>query len=114
MSDQPKADILGTLRQFATDDEAAAIERAALKAGLIWKCTSCRWTNPADATTCTSCDLPFAEREWAVEVVLYVEAESASEAWTKVYDWAEALRAEGGLFRGYTLLEGAATESDRG
>lgn len=47
------------IHNSATDAEAAAIESAALRAGVLWHCKHCQWNSPSDENKCGNCNADY-------------------------------------------------------
>ncbi|MFB7918941.1 hypothetical protein [Streptomyces sp. NPDC056061] len=48
----PKRDLLNKLLDAADDRQEQAIREAAFAAGVLWRCPTCQWDNPGEATCC--------------------------------------------------------------
>ncbi|MFE3413438.1 hypothetical protein ACFXMT_35570 [Streptomyces mirabilis] len=48
----PGLPLLDALLNVADDGQRDVIRRAALAAGILWRCPACRWENPGPATCC--------------------------------------------------------------
>nr|WP_239085447.1 hypothetical protein [Streptomyces halstedii] len=48
----PKQDLLTKLLYAADDLQEQAIREAAFAAGVLWRCPTCQWDNPGEATCC--------------------------------------------------------------
>jgi hypothetical protein len=59
-----KDDVLARLYETAEDDELAALNAAALRAGLLWLCPdkACGWNNLEDDPVCVGCGKARRER----------------------------------------------------
>ncbi|MFJ5071273.1 hypothetical protein ACIQC7_33130 [Kitasatospora sp. NPDC088556] len=61
----PKRDLLSKLLNAVDDRQEQAIREAALAAGVLWRCPTCQWDNPGEATCCEGpgpCRVPKPKR----------------------------------------------------
>ena len=52
------ADVFARLRDVASEDEVAVLTALQERAGFMWPCPSCAWSNPAALDACEWCTAP--------------------------------------------------------